>query len=173
MRRAGAPPIRALWVLGIALAMVAGCGRRGSPREGPLTFERLADTTGLSQGLPVFAGVELYRIAGDALRVKGLARLPDGTRLRLSLLKPGHDNVTAEVVAEVTSGAFDSPPLFGERGPLPITDWRLEVCATFAPGDQPMEVMESTNDGRALRGPGVTRTQIGGAAVYQVLEFHR
>jgi hypothetical protein len=61
---------------------------------------------------------------------------------------------------------FDSPPILGERGPLPVDDYRFEVLAHFDSLWQSPDVMRATRNGLALRGPGVTRDRLGRAAFW-------
>ena len=67
---------------------------------------------------------------------------------------------------------FDSPPMLGERGPLPAGDYRCELLAHFNPDWQTAEVLRATGDGRSLRGPGITRTRGGKAALFLTQESH-
>ncbi len=156
-----------------AWLLAAGCG--GKREDGPqdLTFETLADTTGLSEGRPIVTDFEAVRHENGLLQVRGKARLPDGTRLRLTLKQPGSDVSAAMVQVTVQDSAFDSPPMLGEAGPLPVQTWRFELTAQFTPEYQPAEVMLATSNGLALRGPGITRTRLGGASFYLAEELKR
>jgi len=70
-------------------------------------------------------------------------------------------------------GTFDSPPIIGERGPLPKDRYTIEISAQFLPGWQPESVLRATDRGRALRGPGITRTRAGDAMLFLVEEMTR
>ena len=68
---------------------------------------------------------------------------------------------------------FDSPPMFGDMGPLPEAKYEFEVLAHFTPEWQSAAVLRATDEGRTLRGPGITRSRQGGAAFYLVEEMKR
>jgi hypothetical protein len=159
----------------LGLVLLGGCGKGddGGARQGDLTFQRLADTTGLSAGDPIVESFEAYRMDSGALRVKGRARLPDGTRIRVTIRRPGRRDVLALVQVELSEGAFDSPPIIGSKAPLPKDDYEFEISAQFTPDWQPAAVLRATDSGRSLRGPGITRTQVGGAMLYLVEEMTR
>lgn len=169
MRRArprlGVPRIVGATVL---LVLLAGCG--GEPRRSSeLSFERLGDTTGLSRGAPLLAGFEPYRMDNGALRVRGKLAFPDGTRLQVAVKRPG-ENVTVQMVqVNVEDGQFDSPPMLGERGPLPKERYTFELTALFTPEWQSPQVLRATDDGRALKGPGIGRTKQG-VASFRLIE---
>ena len=175
MRRPRFARTRAVLATCFALAVLAGCGKGGDTRsrQGDLSFQRLADTTGLSAGEPVVRDFEAYRMDSGALRVRGRARLPDGTRVQVAVKRPGGRSALAMVQVALKDGAFDSPPMIGERGPLPKDRYVFEISAQFVPEWQPPEVLRATDDGRALRGPGITRTQMGGAMLWLVEEMTR
>lgn len=163
-------------VLAAALACAAGCGGRrddAASRGGELSFEKLADTTGLADGPPVLEMFDAYRMDSGPLRVKGRVRFPDGTRVRVTIRRPGSRVSLASTEMIVAQGGFDSPPLLGPAGVLPRERWEFEVRAEFAPGAQPDDVLRATQEGRTLRGPGITRTQIGGAVFCLVEEMTR
>lgn len=170
MRRA---PVRCLLLLGACLALAAsGCGRE-KPRETGLTFESLPDTAGLTQGRPIVGAFQVERMDGGALRVHGQADLPDGTRLQVAIKSPGGGTSLAMTQMHVADRRFESPPLLGDLGPLPLATYRFEILAHFTPEWQSAAVLRATDAGRTLRGPGVTRTQQGGAAFYLVEELKR
>ena len=156
-RHARAPGRAFALLLGaILLAAPAGCGRRQA-RDSALSFEDLSDTTGLARGAPILTSFEPYRITGRALRVRGTASLPDGARLQVSIVRvaTGETLLIAQVTVE--DKAFETAPLMGPRGPLPVDLYRFDVLAHFNPAWQPEQVMRATHDGRSLRGPGITR----------------
>jgi hypothetical protein len=66
----------------------------------------------------------------------------------------------------VQGARFDSPPLIGERGPLPRGEYRFEVLGHFDPSWQTTEVLRAMNGGSDLRGPGITRARDGSAALF-------
>jgi len=147
---------------------LASCGREKPASE--LSFEKLPDTTGLSRGADVLERFEPYRMANGAVRVTGRARLPDGTKLQIAIKQP--DGVVSVAMAHVVvqGSQFDTPPLLGERGPLPKGHYRFEVLSHFNSDWQPPEVLRALEDGRSLRGPGVTRARNGAAALYLIRE---
>ena len=159
----------------LLLAMLAGCGKGGGSRsrQGDLRIEQLADTAGLSAGEPIVQEFDAYRMDSGALRVKGRVRLPDGTRVQVAVKRPGGRSSVAMVQVSLHEGAFDSPPMLGEHGPLPKARYVFEISAQFIPEWQPPEVLRETRDGMALRGPGITRTKIGGAMLWLVEDMTR
>jgi hypothetical protein len=144
-------------LLGVILLLgPVGCSRQQA-RNTALSFEELPDTTGLSQGAPILISFEPHRITGQALRVRGTASLPDGTRLQVSIVRVATGE--AVIVAQVTveNQAFETAPLMGPRGPLPVDLYRFDLLAHFNSVWQPEQVLRATHDGRSLRGPGITR----------------
>jgi hypothetical protein len=133
-----------------------GCGRRQA-RDTALSFEDLSDTAGLSQGAPILTTFEPYRITGQALRVRGTADLPDGTRLQVSIVRVATGETVLVAQMTVEDKAFETAPLMGSRGPLPVDLYRFDMLAHFNPAWQPEQVLRATHDGRSLRGPGITR----------------
>jgi len=148
--------------------MLAGCGRE-KPRE-ELTFERLPDTTGLSAGAAILERFETYRTPEGAVRVAGDLRLPDSTRLEVAIRAPGGGSAVAMAHVVVLDGKFDTPPMLGENGPLPVGEYRLEVLVHFDADWQPARVLRATANGRSLRGPGITRARNGDAALFLTRE---
>ena len=161
---------RAWMVALIALAPLAGCGQRREQATPELKFEQLGDTAGLSQGKPLLTRIEPYRMPGGTLRVRGEVEFPDGVRLQISLFRSGTKQLLARVQVVVEGHRFDSPPIMGTSGPLPRGPYRFEYLALFNEAWQTPEVMRLTNEGRDLRGPGVSRDRVGGAAFYLVEE---
>jgi hypothetical protein len=159
----------------LGLVVLAGCGRRqeSGARSGELTFEQLADTVGLSSGAPILQDFDAYRMENGTLRVEGRARLPEGTRLHVAVKHEGERSSLAMVEVTVTDGAFDSPPIIGETGVLPKGRYVFEISAMFLPESQSASVLRETDNGRALRGPGITRTQIGTAMLWLRQELTR
>jgi hypothetical protein len=60
--------------------------------------------------------------------------------------------------------------LAGPEGPLPRGTYRIEYLALFNRAWQSEDVMRRTNDGRSLRGPGISRDRVGGASFYLIEE---
>jgi len=175
MRRAGPQPCFAVLfacLLAGSLAGCGGCGRKPATDDA-LTFENLPDTAGLSVGRPILEAFDAYRMDSGALRVRGRADLPDGTRLQVAVKRPGEKVSVAMVQLTVQDRQFDSPPMVGEAGPLPVANYRFEITVHFTPDWQSAEVLRATGDGRALRGPGITRSRMGDAALYLVEELKR
>lgn len=163
--------MRLAWLIAPALlAALAGCGSRHPDEQSELHFEMQADTVRLSEGPRVLDGVESAREAGGALRMRGRVALPDGSRIQISVFRHGEDQLLARVQVTTESHRFESTPIAGPRGPLPRDAYRIEYLALFNAAWQTPEVMRATDDGRALRGPGITRDRIGGAAFYLIEE---
>ena len=154
------------------LVMLSGCSRKeDKPQD--LTFETLADTSGLTKGRPLLTDFEAVRHENGLLQVRGKTSFPDGTRLQVAVKRIGETVSAAMAQVTVEAGRFESPPLMGDAGPLPVGDWRFEVSAQFTPEFQPGEVMMATNNGLSLRGPGITRTGLGGATFFRSEEMKR
>ena len=96
----------------------------------------------------------------------GAVELPEGTRLQVSIFRSGTRDLLARVQVIVHDRHFDSTPIVGPHGPLPAGRYRVEYLALFNPAWQSEEVLERTDQGRQLRGPGITRDRAGGAAFY-------
>lgn len=177
MRRSRLFRSRCVLVAGIGLGagLLAGCGKGGGAgsAQDDLTFQRLADTTGLGAGAPIVEAFEAWRMDSGALRVKGHSRLPDGTRLTVAIRRPEARQALAQVQMTLADGAFESPPIIGERAPLPKARYLFEISAHFTPDWQPAAVLRSTDDGRSLRGPGMTRTHVGDPELYLVEDLTR
>lgn len=170
MRRAR-PGFRvpASWVIAVLALCLAAC--ESKPRgSSELTFERGADTSGLSRGRPLVQSFEPYRMDNGAMRVRGKVDFPDGTRLQVSVKRPDASVTVQMVQVTVEGGQFDSPPVVGDRGPLPEGPYRFEILTHFTPEWQSPQVLRATDDGRTLRGPGVTRTQQGVASFHLIHE---
>ena len=149
------------WLFAATLLALAGCGRSESDRSSSLEFERLSDTAGITRGAPILGAFEPYRMSSGAVRVRGTAELPDGTRLQISIYpRNGHEMVQG-VQVTIADHRFDSPPVIGDRGPLPAGDYRFELHASFTETTQPPDVLRATDRGRTLRGPGITRDRLG------------
>jgi hypothetical protein len=146
----------ALLVGVVLLIGTPGCGRREA-RDNALSFEELSDTTGLSLGKPILTSFEPHRITGQALRVRGTASLPDGTRLQVSIVSVATGRTILVAQMTVENQAFETVPLWGPSGPLPVDLYRFDLLAHFNPTWQPEPVLRATHDGRSLRGPGITR----------------
>ncbi len=168
-RRAPLPRARAACALPclLVLALVA-CSREKAAPE--LSFETLPDTTGLSEGAPVVERFEPYRMSNGAVRVTGRARLPDGTKLQIAIKEPSGVVSVAMAQVFVQGSTFDTPPLIGERGPLPAGNYRFEVLTHFNSDWQSPAVLRALRGGQGLRGPGITRARDGAAALFLVQE---
>lgn len=170
MRRAR--PRRWLLLGACLAAFAAGCG--GDQRQSqPITFETLPDTAGLSRGMPVVDSLRVERMDGGALRVFGRVSLPDGTRLQVAVRPRGGGSSLAMTQALASEGRFETAPLLGDLGPLPPGTYLFELLAYFTPEWQTAAVLRATDEGRALRGPGITRTKQGEAAFRLVEELKR
>jgi hypothetical protein len=152
--------------------VASGCGEKKHD-EGRLTFEQLPDTAGLSRGEPILEAFTVDRMDGGALRVSGKADLPDGTRLQVAIKEPAGRTSLAMTQMLVHDRQFESPPIMGDMGPLPPARYRFEILAHFTPDWQTAAVLRATDDGRTLRGPGITRSRQGAAAFYLVEEMKR
>ena len=138
-------------------AALAGCGRRSQTQQ-DLTFERVADTTGLSAGPALLAGLEGTRMANGALRVHGTIHLPDSTRIQVAIRTAVGGVSMAMAQVPVVGGGFDTPPLLGDTGPLPRGRYVLEVSAHFDGDWQSPRVLRAV---AGLHGAGMTRTRNG------------
>jgi len=150
----------------VAAIVAEGCGRSGKSKAHPLTFEELSDTTGLSKGAPVLAQFEPYRLANGVVRVRGALRFPDDTRVQISVRDPYTRTIVAQCQVLVENGRFDTPPIIGEKGPLPIGNYHFELLAHFNTVWQLPNVLAATDTGRSLRGPGITRGRMGQPAFF-------
>jgi hypothetical protein len=153
------------------LAGAGGCGGRQG-RQAQLSFQDLSDTTGLSRGAPILSSFEPVRITGNALLVRGTADLPDGTRLQISVVRAATNETVHITQVTVKDRAFETQAIFGPRGPLPVDLYRFDVVSYFNSAWQPASVLQATNDGRSLRGPGVTRSR-GGLPAFFLREERR
>lgn len=149
----------------LLLGLLSGCGRKAG-QGAPLSFEELSDTTGLANGTPLLTAFEPYRLQGGAMRVRGRADLPDGTRLQVSVVRAATNETVKIVQVTLEAGAFETAPFMGPRGPLPEDLYRFDVLAHFNPAWQPEHVLRATDGGRSLRGPGVTRGTAGQPAFF-------
>ena len=161
------------WVL--VVVALAGCGRHETPSAGSSTLtlrelDSLRDTTGLSRGAPLIEHMEPYRMANGAIRVRGDLSLPAGTVLQIAVSRAGERWPFTRIQFALAGPRFDSPPILGPRGPLPPGTYRFELVTRFDPAWQTAEVMRAADDGRDLRGPGVTRDLEGHAAFVHVEE---
>lgn len=158
-------------VVAAALLVVAGCSRKPeSKTDAPLTFEKLPDTTGLSVGPDVLVDLVPYRMDNGALRVRGRLRLPDSTMVRIAIKQPGGNVAVAMAQVFVIGEQFDSPPMLGDRGPLPKARYVIELLSHFDADWQPASVVRELGNGATLRGPGITRARNGDAALFLTRE---
>jgi hypothetical protein len=165
--------MRRFVLLAACAVLIGGCARRETEteREEPLTIEQMRDTTGLSKGGPLIRSFQPYRMDNGVIRVRGKLRFPDGTVGQLSIFPAGRSDMITRVQFVVQDERFDTPPIIGERGPLPRGRYHFALVSYFDTAMQPPEVMEETNDGRDLRGPGMTRG-IHGVAAFTYAEDH-
>lgn len=163
------PAVARSWlsVLLLLCSALAGCGRSSTGHgDQELGFEELSDTAGLSRGAPILTALEPYRLVGGALRVRGRAELPDGTRLEIRIVNVTSGRILTRAQVTVQDRGFETAPLMGERGPFPPDLYRFELVAQFNPAWQPERVLRATDQGRALRGPGITRGSAGQPAFF-------
>jgi hypothetical protein len=151
--------------LALTGALTGGCGRRREATA-ELSFEELSDTTGLTRGAPILTALEPYRLRGGALRVRGTVELPDGTRLELRIVRAADGMTVGRAQVTVQDKGFETAPLMDARGPFPTDTYRFEVVAHFDRAWQPERVLRATDQGRALRGPGITRGRGGEPALF-------
>ncbi len=144
----------------LLVVLLAGCGRKAG-ETASLSFEELADTTGLSRGAPLLTEFEPYRLTGGAMRVRGRVDLPDGTRLQISVVRAATNETVKVVQVMIADGAFETDPFMGPRGPFPEDVYRFDLLAHFNAAWQTEAVLRATDGGRRLRGPGVTRGSAG------------
>jgi hypothetical protein len=135
---------------------LGGCGRSHPGQQ--LTFEHLPDTTGVGAGPAILESLEPSRMANGTVRVHGRIRLPDSTRVQVAIRKPGGVVSVAMAHVWVIGGAFDTPPLLGDTGPLPHGRYRFEVSTHFNADWQNARVLRET---AALHGTGMTRARNG------------
>jgi len=154
----------------VAVLAITGCGRRRERQATELRYVLPSDTTGLSQGAALLTRIEPYREPGGALRIRGNVTFPDGVRIQVSVYRKGTQQMLGRIQVLTADHRFDSPPIFGDHGPLPRGDYRFEVLSLFNKAWQTEDVMRRTQDGLALRGPGMTRDPVGGASFYLVME---
>jgi len=156
------PQARGLWrAFALLLSVILligplGCSRRQA-RDTALSFEELSDTTGLARGTPILTSFEPYRITGQALRVRGTSSLPEGTRLQVTIVRVATGETVLVAQMTVENKTFETEPLWGPRGPLPVDLYRFDLLAHFNSTWQPEQVLRATHGGRSLRGPGITR----------------
>ncbi len=160
----------AWWMVPLLLSLLAGCSPKQEAQDPELRFEMQADTVHLAEGPKVLDGVEAVREPGGALRMRGRLAFPDGTRIQISVYRRGEEDLLGRVQVLTADRQFASPPIMGNRGPLPRGRYRIEYQALFNAAWQSPDVMHVTDDGRTLRGPGITRDRQGSAAFYLIEE---
>ena len=94
-------------MLAVALAAACSCGRTGERRTTSLSFETLSDTASMTSGAPILTSFEPYRLPNGLVRARGTARLPDGTRLQISMLRASDRAVVTRLQVPVEAGRFD------------------------------------------------------------------
>ena len=169
MRRATLRRALLACALPCLLFALHSCGG-GKSSSGDLSFEALPDSTGLAQGAPLVQDFEPYRMSNGAVRVKGRLRVPDGTLLQVAIKQPGGAVAVAMAQVRVQGEQFDTPPLLGDRGPLPSGTYRFELLSHFTESWQGAEGAAALRAGPALRGPGITRARDGAAALFLAKE---
>lgn len=170
-------PTRSLPVaLLLAVLALAGCSKReeaGAPGES-LTLEELdarTDTTGLSKGPERFRRLGVARGADGAVRASGTVEFPDGTVGQLVVYAAGTPAPVTRVPFRLADGRFENVVVQAPGGALPPGRYRFEVTVLLSPSIQPEDVMRSIGDPSRLRGPGITRDRVGGAAFTHREEF--
>ncbi|HTM57811.1 MAG TPA: hypothetical protein VL123_05290 [Candidatus Udaeobacter sp.] len=163
--------MRRAWVLAVAWAAVAGCGRgEKSQRTTELSFETLSDTTAVVRGAPLLTRFEPYRLPNGLVRVRGEIDFPNGTRLQVSIYRKQDHVMVARMQMPVDERRFESPPILGEHGPLPAGDYVFELLTFFNETWQPADVLVHSDHGLALHGPGMKRDRAGGAVFLMTRE---
>lgn len=103
--------------------------------------------------------------------VSGFSYFPEHTRLGL-VLYDSDGRALARTQAEVVSSLFQSAPLAPPDGSgWPAGAYEILIEAIFAPGAQPERVLESSQDGAALSGDGMTTTVQGRPAFAKRVPF--
>jgi hypothetical protein len=91
-------------------------------------------------------------------------------RIQVTLFPKGGTSVLARSQAIVRNGGFETAPLMGPDGPLPVGAYRVELLSLFIPSWQSADVLRRTGEGRRLRGPGMTRDRAGAPAFHRAEE---
>lgn len=151
----------------LALLALGGCGRREARTVPQLQFETETDTAGLAQGPDILASFEPKRFDNGLLQIRGGLRLPDHTRVEISVTPLGETRPEQTVQVMVMNERFESAPFLGQRGPLPAGVYRIRFLADFDDLRQPPDVLMATRNGHALRGPGMLRGSMG-KAVFRI-----
>jgi len=161
----------------VAAVMIAGCGSHPREKDSALTFERLdpkADTTGISRGTAMLREFEVDRDGAGAMRAKGRMEMPDATVLELYIYPPGGSSeVLGRTRFTLRDHQFESPPVFGPGGPLPVGNYHFQLLGRFDPDIQPADVMAAVGNGSRLRGPGIIRSRSGTIVFIHDLEARR
>lgn len=153
----------------VALAGLAGCG--GGDRDGgDLGFVELPREGEEAQGAPLLTRIEPYRMDNGAVRVRGTIDLPDRARLQITLRRKETQAIVGRVQVHVSDRNFDTPPMLGEKGPLPRERYQVEALSLFNDTWQEPEVMRASDGGRRLRGAGMTRDRVGDPVFRAVVE---
>lgn len=169
-----ARPLLALLL--VATCALAGCSKREELPAGgePMTLEeldRLNDTTGLSKGPERFRRLEAARGPDGQVRANGAIAFPDGTVGQLVVYADGATTPLTRIPFRLADGRFRDVLVSGPGGPLAPGRYRFEVTVLLAPSIQSADVMRSLGDPSRLRGPGITRDRLGGAAYTHREEF--
>jgi hypothetical protein len=163
----------ALLVLVLALP---GCSKREeAPAAGEsLTIEELdalTDTAGLSKGPARFRRLEVARGADGAVRASGSVELPDGTVGQLVVYADDTPAPVTRIPFRLARGRFENVVVHAPGGSLAPGRYQVEVTVLLSPAIQSEAVMRSLGDPSRLRGPGITRDRVGGAAFTHREEF--
>jgi hypothetical protein len=149
----------------VAAVMIVGCGSQPREDSSNVTFESLdpkSDTTGISHGESLLREFDVERDGAGAMRAKGRMDLPDATVLELYIYPPGASTeVLGRTRFSLRDRRFDSPPVFGPGGPLPVGSYHFQLIGRFDPDIQPPQVMTALGKGSRLRGPGIMRSRSG------------
>jgi hypothetical protein len=153
----------------VACTALAGCG--GGDRDASsLEFIEIGDSAETGRGRPLLTGLEPYRMENGAVRVRGRIDMPDRTRLQVSIERSDTREIVGRVQVRIVDRAFDTPPILGPSGPLPKGRYRVEAYTLFNPVWQEPDVMRKTDDGRRIKGVGMTLDQAGDPGYRVVVE---
>ena len=109
--------------------------------------------------------VRLVRDTSGGIVAQGATGFPDGTKVTISLQRVRASasgaagelryEAMASTIALVALGRFTSNPLVPGSGPVPQGVLRVQLRASFAPGQQSDEVLSASAHGRRYDGPGM------------------
>src|SRR5689334_19631471 len=101
---------RAAAACAVLLVEMWGCGRprhRGTPA---LSFQFERDTSGLTQGPDILTSFAPVRYPNGLLQMKGSMRLPDSTRVQISVVRRSDGRLMGRVQVPVVNQRFISEP---------------------------------------------------------------